>query len=148
MKIALCGSMISYQRMEEIKDKLEEIGHMVTMPKFSDIELKRLSEGETLEDLEGESAQSKIENDFIRYFYGKIGEAEGVLVINIPQKGIDGYVGGNTFLEMGFAHVLNKQLWTLYDFSKDLTYSDEIIAMQPVVLDGDLSLIREEAVIS
>jgi len=66
--------------------------------------------------------------------------ADAVVVVNLEKKGIPSYIGGNTFLEMGFAHVLDKKIY-LYNDIPDLSYTDEIQAMQPVALKGDLSKI-------
>jgi hypothetical protein len=60
-----------------------------------------------------------------------------VLVLNYEKKGVPGYIGGNTFLEMGFAYVLDKPIYLLHPIPQ-MGYTDEIEAMQPVVLDGDL----------
>ncbi len=42
---------------------------------------------------------------------------------------------------MAFAHVLNKKIFLLNDISA-MIYTDEIEAMQPVVLNGDFSKIE------
>lgn len=53
-----------------------------------------------------------------------------------------GYIGGNSFLEMGFAHVLNKEIFLLNKIPESL-FKDELVAMQPVILGGDLSKIKK-----
>ncbi len=63
------------------------------------------------------------------------------LAVNIDKKGIKNYIGGNTFLEMGFAHVLDKKIFLLNEIP-DISYKDEIKAMQPIILNGDLSKIK------
>ena len=60
-----------------------------------------------------------------------------MLIANYPKKGVEGYIGGNSFLEMGFAHVLDKKIYLLNDIP-EMIYSDEIKAMQPVVLNSDI----------
>ena len=96
------------------------------------------------------------------------GVAEGSIFNHFPSKKdllvavmaqiVDGYFGADlaapkadtldllreTFrsrLEMGFAHVLGKKIFLLNGIP-DMHYKDEIRAMQPVVLDGDLNGIR------
>ena len=64
-----------------------------------------------------------------------------VLVVNPEKKGVPGYIGGNTFLEMGFAHILNKPLYVLHEIP-ELSYASEILGMQPVMLNGDLEKLR------
>jgi len=42
---------------------------------------------------------------------------------------------------MGFAHVLSKPIY-LYNDIPNTSYTDELVAMQPVVLNGDLLKIQ------
>lgn len=70
-----------------------------------------------------------------------IKESEAILVTNYDKKGVTGYIGGNVFLEMGFAHVLDKKIFLLNEVP-DVSYVDEIRAMQPMVINNDLSLIK------
>jgi predicted RNA-binding protein with PUA domain len=65
---------------------------------------------------------------------------DAILILNLEKNGIKGYIGGNTFLEMGFAHVLNKKIFLLNPIS-EMGYEDEIVAMKPVILNGDLDKI-------
>lgn len=64
-----------------------------------------------------------------------------ILVLNLDKKGISNYIGGNTFLEMGFAHVLNKTIY-LYNNIPDILYTDEINTMKPIIIGGDLLKIK------
>ncbi|PIQ72596.1 hypothetical protein COV86_01990, partial [Candidatus Roizmanbacteria bacterium CG11_big_fil_rev_8_21_14_0_20_35_14] len=41
------------------------------------------------------------------------------------------------FLEMGFAHVLHKKIYLLHPIP-EMGYTTEIIAMQPILLEGKL----------
>jgi predicted RNA-binding protein with PUA domain len=63
------------------------------------------------------------------------------LVVNEDLNNVEGYIGGNTFLEMGFAHVLNKKIFLLNPIP-EMGYEDEIVAMKPVVLNNDLEKIK------
>ena len=42
---------------------------------------------------------------------------------------------------MGFAHVLNKKIFILNDIP-EMIYIDEIKAMQPIILNGNLAKIK------
>ena len=53
---------------------------------------------------------------------------------------IDNYIGGNSFLEMGFAFVLEKKIYLLNQIP-EIGYRDEIEAMNPIMLEGDLNKI-------
>jgi hypothetical protein len=136
VKIIICGSISAANEVLEIKDELVGLGHEVEIPEGVKNEFLR---GRTEVSLE-EKAEDKIKNDLIRGYFEKIKLYDVVLVVNPENKGIAGYIGGNTFLEMAFAHVLNKKLYCLYDLPK-LSYSSEILAMQPGILKGDLNKI-------
>ena len=79
--------------------------------------------------------------DILKYYFGKIGESNAILVLNLDKNGVKGYVGGSTFLEMGFAHVLWKKIFLLNEIP-DMNYTDEIRAMKPIVLNGKLEEIK------
>jgi hypothetical protein len=87
-----------------------------------------------------ESAQSKITNNFIRKHYNLITNSDAILVLNHNKKGIKNYIGGNSLMEMGFAHVNNKKVFLLNPVP-ELSYSDEISAMTDVILNGNLNKI-------
>lgn len=88
-----------------------------------------------------ESTKNKIEKDLIRSYYNEIKNADAVLVANYDKNGIINYVGGNSFLEAAFAHVLNKKLYFLFEIP-EMIYSDELKALQPIILNGDLNKIN------
>jgi hypothetical protein len=116
-----------------VKEELEHKGHSVDIPEgCKNPELiGRGTNSEKIED--------KIKYDLIRKHFDTIKLNVAILVVNIEKNGVKGYIGGNTFLEMGFAHILNKKIFCLYPLP-DLIYTSELIAMQPVILNGDLNL--------
>ena len=144
MKIIICGSIDFTPTIKEIADILGKHGHEVEIPLTS----QRIINGElTLEDFKNEKTKSgdgafrKIQDDVIKRYYNKINESDAILVLNLEKNGIINYIGGNTLLEMGFAHVLDKTIY-LYNNIPDLSYTDELNAMQPIVLGGDLLKIK------
>ncbi len=117
--------------MLETKTALEVLGHEVTVPKSIEADVS----GGIVE-----SAELKIEYNYIRHYHGKISEADAILVLNKTKNGVENYIGGNTLMELGFAHVMNKKIYLMHPIPQ-MGYTDEIIAVQPIVLKGDLSLI-------
>ena len=65
-----------------------------------------------------------------------------MLVVNLDKHGIKNYIGGNTFLEIGFAHVLYQKIFMLNPIPDILYYKTEIEAMNPTIINGDLSQIE------
>lgn len=133
MRIVICGSMSSAVQMLDAEKELLENNHEVVLPKNT----KKYAEKVLTEEISSESTKNKIEHDLIRDYFKKIKNADAVLVVNVDKKGIRNYIGGNSFLEMGFAHCLNKKIFILNDLP-NMIYIDEILAMQPIVLKGDL----------
>lgn len=143
MEIVICGSISHYNEMAEVKNRLEELGHIVLIPDSAE----RLFKGEvSLGSLDKNKLNSsddarKLKKNFILKHMEKIKNADAVLIVNMEKKGIDNYIGGNTFLEMGFAFAFEKKIF-LYNPIPQLPYEDEISGMLPIVIERDLIKIK------
>lgn len=135
-KIIICGSISAAEEILEVRQRLEAYGHEVEIPEgVKNVQLRGRTEVSI-----SEKAEDKIKHDLIRCYYEKIKNYDSVLIVNPEKRGVPGYIGGNSFLEMGFAHVLGKNLYVLYPLP-ELPYSAEMLAMQPIILDGDLAIL-------
>jgi len=132
MKITICGSMAFAKDMLEIKQKLEEQHHIVIVPANTD----KYASGT----IDLENKWEKIELDVIRAYFEEIKKTDAILIINKDKNNIKNYVSGNSLIEIAFAHVLNKKIFLL-NLVPQINYSDEIEAMNPVILNNDLSKI-------
>jgi hypothetical protein len=143
MKIAICGSLDFITEMKNAADKLTAQGHNVLMPKSAEMVLSGELTQEKLaeENLDSEKrVERKLNINAIKRHYEKIKESDAILVINITKKNIENYIGGNTFLEMGFAHILDKKIF-LFKPVPEMLYTDEILAMKPKIINSDLKFI-------
>jgi len=136
MKIVICGSMKLSKRMIEVRDELVKFGHEIILPRHT----KEYAEMNTADHIHNESVKNKVNNDLIRDYYNEIAQNDAILVVNDDLNEVAGYIGGNSFLEMGFAHVLNKKIYLLNNIP-ECSYKDELVAMQLVILNGDFSKI-------
>lgn len=137
MKLVICGSMKFSKEMVKLKERLKSLGFdNVLIPRNSE----KYASGELNPETNYESARNKIEQDLIRDYYNEIKEADAVLIANYDKGETKNYIGGNAFLEAAFAHVLNKDLYFLFDVPK-MIYSDELQALQPIILYDDLNKI-------
>lgn len=122
----------------QIRDKLKKLGFKVEIPigvqQYIDNGYKHLSESER--------ARNKKEMNLIARYYEKIKESDYVLVVNVEKDGKENYIGGNTFLEIGFAHVLSKPTYVLNPLP-EVSYRDELEAMNLIILNGNLNLIKK-----
>lgn len=147
MKITICGSMALIDQMHEIGDRLKQLGHQVRIP---EVEIKDPS-GNTLSqkdyDLVRKNATEndtwiwEINREAMRDHFVKITWADAILVPNFEKNGVPGYIGPNTLMEMGLALFLNKKIYLLYPIP-NIDSKEEILGINPTVLNEDLSLIR------
>lgn len=141
MKIALCGSLNFHEEMERIKEELVSMNHEVLMPasieKFGPM-VDKIKNDKKL--------YLQIAPDFIRKHFDKVADCDAVLVVNMQRHGIENYIGGNTFAEIMVAFYLNKKIFLLNPIPIDDKLAfirDEIEAVRPIVLDGNLSLLSD-----
>jgi hypothetical protein len=63
-------------------------------------------------------------------------------VLNYEKNGKRGYIGGAVLMEMGIALHLGKKVYILNPVDESVSYKEKILGMLPVILNGDLSLIK------
>lgn len=145
MRIVVCGSITASEKLIQIAKKLESLGFEVELPYTT----KKIMNGEiTLEDYcstkekNGDNCfREQASEDLIKQYYQEICKSDAILVVNIAKQGIKNYVGGNALMEIAFAYVLGKKIYLLNGIPT-MGYSDEIIAMKPIVINGDLAKIK------
>jgi|SRR3990167_2822748 len=146
MKITLCGSMAAIDTMHELGASLIALGHEIKIPEIDikDPAGKILNQKEY--DLIRKAATAadtwiwEINRSAMRDHFVKITWADAVLVPNIVKNGIPGYIGPNTLMEMGLALFLNKKIYLLNPIP-NIESQEEILGINPIVLDGDLTKI-------
>jgi len=141
MKIVICGSSAFKEKMLEYRDKLIALGHEPIV--HPDYELFVKGEKQELwkKISGGEHYQAKKSQGYIKWYYDAIVNSNAILVLNFDKKGIKNYIGGNTLMEIGFAHVNNKKVFLLNEVPENVSYVDEIKAMVDSVLNNDLDKI-------
>ncbi len=140
--------MAFYHQFQEVKKKLEKLGHTVVAPEL-EFETKGddTSVGSFFDRHGGVDAFPqghevwKKKGKAIKAHLKKIDESDAVLITNYEKRGVEDYIGGNTFLEIGYAFGKDKKIFILNSLPKESAFKEEILGMQPVVLEGDLSLI-------
>ena len=145
MKITICSSAFFTKETYEIKQKLEEKGHEVFVyPKEIEvngktihvIEYYKMRKDDLTDDL------LKIKTMLVDKHIEKIKNSDAILVLNLDKYGKDGYIGGNTFLEMGIAYYLNKKIFLWKKPSESLPYFEEIMALNPIIINENIEEIK------
>src|SRR6185369_15050645 len=116
MIITICSSVDFSPKIIELKKTLEGRGCKVNIPFFTQMIIdgtltydqymteKKSSNGDVLL----RRAQGV---DFFKRYWDYIAESDAILVLNQTKKGIDGYIGGNTLMEMGMAYGMGKKIF-------------------------------------
>lgn len=126
--ICLCSSRKFFDKIEKIKEELEKLGYNVLLPSMINIQDDFYSKGGS------EAEFAKIHYNLIKKHFQKIEDSDAIFICNFEKDGIEGYIGGNTFMEMAKAFDSNKPIFLLYPIPK-MHYRAEIIAMQPIIIN-------------
>jgi len=136
MKIGIIGSMQYTEKMLEARDELIKRGHNAFVTNLADPFV-----GKTDEEKETIKIHQKNNLDAIREFWRLMQGADAVLVMNFDKHEVKNYIGGNTLMEIGFAHVLDQKIFLYNPIPEIPYYKSEIEAVKPVIINGDLSKI-------
>ena len=144
MKIVICLSVVFSDKIIEVSKFLKHRGDEVDIPYIS----KKIEAGEVSleqynkdkEEVGDTKYRESASIDMIKRYYGLIGSCDAIVVLNYNKKSIENYIGGSVLMEMGFAYAMDKKIYLLNPIPK-MSYFDEIIAMKPVIVNGDLSKI-------
>lgn len=120
--IVLCGSMKVKDKILEVKDELEKRDFNVLLPK------------ECMEGLPKIIASRKHFERIIDK------DNDYILIVNATKKGIENYIGPNSFAEIAFAFYFNKKIYLLNDIYEP--YKDELVGWGVIPLKGDLDNIK------
>lgn len=124
------------EKMLETRDELLRLGHDAFVTKLATPFI-----GKTDEEKEQIKIHQKNNLDAIREFWNMMQGADAVLVLNLDKNGVENYIGGNTLMEIGFAHVLNQKIFLYHPIPEIPYYKSEIEAVKPVIIHEDLLLI-------
>jgi len=145
MKIVLCGSLNFTEDMVKIKERLEKKGHEPILPpslgKFS---LKNAEDAERLKS-DRKRYINEIKPVYTKEHFKNVANSDAILVVNKKKYGIENYIGGATFAEIMLAFHYSKKIFFLNPIPKDEKFSfiiDEIEGVKPIILNGDLDLIK------
>ena len=125
------------KEMLETKTMLEALSHEVSVPYDTDDHLK----DPTLRDDPERDRKHSIDIDIYRKCFDILANNDGVLVLNIDQRGVAGYIGAAVLMEIGLAYYLHKKIFLLNPVSPKERYVEDVAILGAIVLDGDLTKI-------
>jgi hypothetical protein len=139
MKIALCHSFkgIDMKLVSDFKSRLESWGHEVLTAPYAESDQEEISRV-----LSDKSYIETLKPSFMKEHLDNISRSDAILVLNFDKNGIKNYIGGNTFAEIIFAFYAGKKIFLLNPAPDMSIFGDELKAVNPTIINGDLSLIR------
>ena len=140
MKLLIICSKNFYSKIEEVKKNLEKENIEVFLPNcYNDPSAEQKAW-----DL-GVEEHQKFKAKMFKQSEDTIREMDAVLVLNLDKekdgKTQKNYIGGATFLEMYDAFRLGKKIYLYNDIPDGMLY-DEIGGLSPIIISGDLKLIK------
>ena len=140
MKILIICSKKFYSKIEEVKKIVKEKNNEVFLPNCYDDPTTE----QRMWDL-GKEEHQKFKAKMYKQSEDTISEMDAVLVLNLDKEKdgeiIKNYIGGATFLEMYDAFRLGKKIYLYNDIPNGMLF-DEIEGFDPIIINGDLSLIK------
>lgn len=136
MKIFICSSKYFYKDIPPIKEFLESKGHIITLPNSYDNpdmedKMRNISQEE----------HSTWKGGMLRLQKEKVRNCDAILVLNLEKNGQKNYIGGATFLEVYMAFDFQKKIFLYNDFPDNIL-RDELVGMNPTIINGNLELIK------
>ncbi|HYD34641.1 MAG TPA: hypothetical protein VD999_01095 [Vitreimonas sp.] len=138
--LALCASITFYQHVVEVKNQLQARNFEVVYPDLAaDMEKHGDYNVENYAQSFYDERPLERRHEVIKEYFQRIAKVDAILVINDTKRGVAGYIGGNVLMEMAIAFHYDKKIFILNDIGEQASFKDEILAMKPVFLQGDLA---------
>ncbi len=136
MKLFICTSKAFYGDIAETIETLRLKGFELILPNnyetpWVEDEMRNL----------GDQKHGEWKADMLRLQAQKVASADALLIMNFKKNEQENYIGGAVLLEMYEAFRLGKNIY-LWNPIPDNMLRDEIKGMQPIVINGNISLIE------
>ena len=141
--IVICSSASFYEKLFPIEKALKKFGYKVILPKIAH-KMKKLNDF----DVDSHKTWYKNPKDYSKKrklmdeHFRKIVEGDAILVANFDKKGIKGYIGGNTLMEITIAYHYKKPIFVLNEIEKESLIREEIVGVTSVFLKGNLNFFK------
>lgn len=141
--ITICSSASFYAQVLEAETALKKAGFSVSVPLTAN-KMKKSGDFrvETYKTWFKNPDDYKRKTFLTKHHFNKIMKGDAILVLNYEKNGIKGYIGGAVLCEMAIALQFKKKIYVLNPIDQACSYKEEILAMDPIILNGDLSRVK------
>lgn len=142
--IVICSSAAFYKHVAELAPAIDALGFEAVIPKTA----RKMAETGNFDVASyktwyDDAADYDKKADLMRAHFDEITAGDAILVINDEKHGVPGYIGPNVLMEMSLAWYQKKPIYLLNPFPDDSPFEEEIKGMNPIILNGDLSAMRQ-----
>lgn len=142
-KITICCSANFYKDALAVQSKLEKSGFRVTVPHTATIMKKTGDYNPTHYKVwYSDKGKYKIKAGKMRRHFNEIVKSDAILVLYLKKHNQNGYIGGNTLMEMGLAFHLKKPIFVWREASPKSAIYEEILGVLPVFINADIGNIK------
>lgn len=121
----------------DFKDAIISTRDKLALNKKIDVLLPDLTRYQHIRDVNGDDITfTKIKNRLAKESIEQLKECSCLLILNYTHRDIENYVGGNSFMEMSIAFYMNKPIYLLNPIPEGMSYSEEIKAFYPVIVQN------------
>jgi len=142
--IVICSSASFYKQVVEIRDILKSMGFKVLVPLTAGkMEKAGNFSVDAVKTWFNDPSTYDRKTFLTKHHFNKVAKSDAVLVLNYEKRGVTGYIGGAVLMEMGIGLHFKKKIYILNPVDSKLGYIEEILGMQPIFLNGDLTKIKK-----
>jgi len=123
------------KEMEKAQEHLKKLGHEAFTPDY-------LITEEEYQAKHGREKLLEMKPTWTKNHFKKIEGSDAILIINHEKRGVKGYFGSNTLIELSIAFYLGKKIFLLNKIGENHPHYEELIGIKPIILDGDLDKIK------
>lgn len=141
--IAVCSSASFYEKLFPIEKVLKKFGYKVILPKIA----HKMKKNKNF-NVDFYKTWYKNPNDYnkkqslMNNHFRKIIKSDAILVANFDKRGIKGYIGGNTLMEITIAYHYKKPIFILNEIEKKSPIEEEVFGVNSVFIKGDLNFFK------
>ncbi len=143
--ITICSSAQFFKKAIKVGEELKKLGFKVKLPKTAYV-MKRTGNFnvDTYKTWFQNKKDYQVKTRLIKDHFKKVIEADAILVLNENKKGIPGYIGGNTLMEMALAFHFQKPIFIYNEIDNRLSLKEEVYGLEPIFIKRDLSVMVKE----
>lgn len=130
MKVLVHASLDLKEDMVIAKKYIEEKTNAIVI-------LPELTRYQDIRDVDGDDETfTKIKNRLTKDNFRNVEICDFLLILNNTHRGVENYIGGNSFMEMVVAFYLKKPIFLLNPIPENMPYTEEIKSLYPIVINN------------